>query len=373
MLWLAYRNLFQNKARLVVSVGGVALALMLILALDAIFAGVERQITAYINNAGADVFVSQSGVLNLHMASSALPADAVEQVEAVPGVQSATPILYLTNMVVIGQERNLAYIIGLPPDAAAGAPWQVIAGKALPGPGEAVVDRNVARKSGVGIGDTVRILGSDLRISGLSEGTASLVNSIAFVAFEDFARFRGDSSTVSFILVTVTPGESPATVAARIEAKVFGVTAQATPAFAGQERRVVKDMGTDIIGVMNVVGFLIGMAVMALTVYTATLARRAEYGVLKALGAHNLRLYETVLAQAFYSVLLGLALGLAFTYVLSALAPRLEIGLALEMSGGSVAKVTALSLVIAGLAGILPVVDLARLDPATVFRGGRVR
>ena len=115
------------------------------------------------------------------------------------------------------------------------------------------------------------------------------------------------------------------------------------------------------------------MAVMALTVYTATLARRAEYGVLKALGAHNLRLYETVLAQAFYSVLLGLALGLAFTYVLSALAPRLEIGLALEMSGGSVAKVTALSLVIAGLAGILPVVDLARLDPATVFRGGRVR
>ena len=41
---------------------------------------------------------------------------------------------------------------------------------------------------------------------------------------------------------------------------------------------------------------------MALTVYTATLARRAEYGVLKALGAHNRQLYGVVLTQALISV-----------------------------------------------------------------------
>ena len=36
MLRIALRNLFQNKVRLLISVGGVALALMLILALDAV-------------------------------------------------------------------------------------------------------------------------------------------------------------------------------------------------------------------------------------------------------------------------------------------------------------------------------------------------
>ena len=150
MLWLAYRNLFQNKARLAVSVGGVALALMLILSLDAIFAGVERQITAYINNAGADVFVSQSGVLNLHMASSALPAGVVDQVEAVPGVESGypDPLPHQYGRYRSGTQSGLHH--RPPPDAAAGAPWRVIAGKALPGPGEAVIDRNVARKSGCG-------------------------------------------------------------------------------------------------------------------------------------------------------------------------------------------------------------------------------
>ncbi|MBI5828931.1 MAG: ABC transporter permease, partial [Chloroflexi bacterium] len=64
MTLLALRNLFQNKARLVISVGGVALALMLILSLDAIFTGMERRVTAYIDQSGADIFVSQSGVRN---------------------------------------------------------------------------------------------------------------------------------------------------------------------------------------------------------------------------------------------------------------------------------------------------------------------
>ena len=41
-MWhLAYRNLFQSKARLALSVAGVALALTLVLALDAIFTGAE--------------------------------------------------------------------------------------------------------------------------------------------------------------------------------------------------------------------------------------------------------------------------------------------------------------------------------------------
>jgi hypothetical protein len=42
MLRVAFRNLFQNRTRLIVSVGGVALAMLLVLALDAIVAGAER-------------------------------------------------------------------------------------------------------------------------------------------------------------------------------------------------------------------------------------------------------------------------------------------------------------------------------------------
>lgn len=85
VLRLAFRNLFQNKVRLVVSAGGIALALMLILALDAVLAGAERQITAYIDNSKADVWVSQSGVENLHMVTSSILASVTGEVEKTRG------------------------------------------------------------------------------------------------------------------------------------------------------------------------------------------------------------------------------------------------------------------------------------------------
>jgi putative ABC transport system permease protein len=369
MIRLAFRNLFHNKIRLVISVGGVSLALLLILSLDAIFSGVERQITAYINHSGADIFVSQTAVRNMHMASSSLPVTLIDDVKAVSGVQAVTPILYLPNMVVIGEERNLAYIIGLPEDAVMGGAWQIAAGRGQPGAGEAIIDHNIAEKSYVGVGDEVEILGRKFKVAGLSEGTASLINSVAFISMTDFAALRGSSDTISFLLVKVNPGESPEAVAARIESQVGGASVQTRAAFAGQERRVVKDMSTDVITIMNLVGFLIGLAVMALTTYTATLSRRKEYGVLKALGARNDHLYRAVLAQALFSVVLGFGVGLGFTLLLSAVIPRLGLNLALEVSGESLLKVGTVSLVIASFSAILPIRQIAGLDPAMVFRG----
>lgn len=369
MIRLALRNLFQNKARLIISVGGVALALLLILALDAVFTGVERRITAYIDYSGADIWVSQKDVRNMHMASSSLPESVARKVKYVPGVASVTPILYLTNNVVVGDERNLAYIIGLPERAEFGGPWKVSSGASLPGKGKVIIDRGIAQKSGIALGDEVEILGDEFEVAGFSEGTSTLVNSVAFISMDDFEEMRSSYNTVSFLLVKVSAGESPELVAKRIEVQVRDVTAQTTSAFAAQERKVVKDMSTDVITIMNLIGFLIGLAVMALTVYTSTLSRRREYGMLKALGARNMHLYLTVLAQAILSVILGFLFGLVITLILTVVAPIFGSNLTLELSGASLIKVGSVSLVIATLSAMIPVRQIAGLDPAMVFRG----
>lgn len=368
MIRLAFRNLFQSKARLSISIGGVALALMLILSLDAIFTGVEQRITVYINNSGADIFIAQTGVRNMHMASSSLQKSIIRKVTYVPGVAAVTPILYVSNNVVVGDDRNLAYIIGLPENATMGGPWKVASGRSLPAKGEAIIDRSVAESSGIALGDEVKIMGKEFKVTGLSDETSSLVNSVAFISKADFEELRGSYDTFSFLLVKVDDGAPPQGVAARIQAQVRDVTIQTSSGFAGQERQVVKDMSTDVIAIMNLIGFLIGLAVMALTVYTSTLARRAEYGMLKALGARHSHLYRVVLAQALLSVILGFALGLASTLVLSAIIPRLGSSMVMEISLISLLKVSSLSLIIAALAAILPIQQIAGLDPALVFR-----
>lgn len=369
MIWLAFRNLFQNKVRLVISTGGVALALLLILALDAIFTGVELRITAYIDYSGADIWVSQSDVFNMHMASSSLPDSVAKKVRLVPGVEAVSPILYVANNVIVGDERNLAYIIGLPERATFGGPWNVSSGLNVPQEGEAIMDRGVAEKSGVRLGDNVEILGEELEVVGLTEGTSSLVNSIAFISQDDFKALRGNYNTFSFLLVKVSKGESTLVVAERIRSRVRDVTVQTREEFSGQERQVVKDMSTDVVNIMNLIGFLIGLAVMALTIYTATLSRRREYGMLKALGARNRHLYLTVLAQAVVTVLLGFLFGWAVTWLLTVIIPFTGMSLSMVASPFSLLKVSIVSLVLAGLSALIPIRQIAGLDPALVFRG----
>ncbi len=370
MIRLGFRNLFQNRTRLIISVGGVALSLLLILVLDAVVTGVQTQVTSFIDNSNADIIVSQENVRNLHMAYSAIPASYETRVRNVAGVASVTPIHYLTNLVEVGEISNLAYVIGLPREVDAGGPWRIVAGKVLPSDGEAIIDRGVAVNSGVGIGDAVKILGEEFKIAGLSEGTATVSGgSVAFIAEKDFVRTRKDTGSTSFLFVRVKPNVSPALVAAQIETRVEKATAQTRQEFAERERQVVNDMSTDIVTIMNLVGFLIGIAVMALTVYTATLARRAEYGVLKALGARNFHLYGVVMVQALISVVLGFCVGLGITLLMVALVPRLELPIALQVSLASLVKVAGVSLVIATLSALLPIKQIAGLDPARVFRG----
>ena len=368
MLRLAFRNQFQSRLRLLLSTGGLALALLLVLSLDAIFAGLSEQVAAYIDHSRADVWVSQSGVRNMHMATSTMPATAAEQVSQVAGVASVTPIDYFTGGIDIGRQSHIAYVIGLPPDPKAGTAWDVVAGDSVPRDGEVVIDKTVADAEHIGIGSEAYILNQGFRVTGLTRGTLTIVNSIAFITDHDFDQIRRTTGTVSYLLVKAIPGTTASSLAAAINQQVPGVTATTTAQFAVEERSALATMVTDLVSIMNIVGLLIGLAVMALSVYTATLGRRAEYGVLKAVGAHNRDLYVAVIGQAAISVLLALALSTALTALLVVVVPVVRPGLDMQMSLASLVKVAGMAFAITAVAAALPIRQIASLDPAQVFR-----
>ena len=370
MIRLAVRNLLQNKTRLIVSVGGVGLALTLVFFFDAVFTGATGRLTLYIDRSGADVWVSQEGVRTMHMSASSLPASVTEEIQTVPGVDQTMPLLYSTAMIQANGDEYVAYILGLPRDATFGGPWKIVDGSSKPGPGEVVIDHSIAASAGLRVGDRVTVLGQELRIVGLTSGTSSLVNSLAFVTMDDFARARGQKDVISFVLVKVEPGESASQVATLISQSVDGVTVQTRQQFAAEERTLVKDMSADIINIMNTAGFVTGLAVVALTIYTATISRRKEYGVLKAMGARNRSLYLVVLVQALIGATLGLLTGLAITLLVALMAPRFSESMVLTVSIASFLRVAIVSAVLALMAAVLPAAQLARLEPVAIIRKG---
>ncbi|MBI4319631.1 MAG: ABC transporter permease [Chloroflexi bacterium] len=368
MVSVARRNLFREKPRLLISMGGLAFSLLLILALDGLVAGSLAQLTAYIRNTGADVYVAQPGVRTMHMSASALPISKVEEVRRVEGVARVEPILYASNAVAVGDNRSIAYVIGFDPRESKSGPWRVKGGSADLGRGEAVVDGATAGKLGVELGDDVLILGATFRVRGLSVETSNFVNSLAFIRLDDFAALRGQSDTASYLLVWLVEGLSAEEGARRINAVVDDVGALTSTEFASEEGRVVRDMSAEIMVIMSAIGFLIGLAAVGLTVYTATLAKLQEYGMLKALGASNTWLYRVVFEQALWSVAIGVAASIALAFVLSALfavvVPDVPIRLELE----SVTKVILGAAAIAIFAASVPITQIARLDPVAVFR-----
>jgi ABC-type antimicrobial peptide transport system permease subunit len=91
--------------------------------------------------------------------------------------------------------------------------------------------------------------------------------------------------------------------------------------------------------------------------------------MLKALGARNRDLYFTVLAQAMLSVILGFLFGLLITLLLTVFLPVVGFDLNLAVSGMSLVKVGSFSIIIAAVSAVIPIRQIAGLDPAMVFRG----
>lgn len=364
---LARRGLFESHTRMLVAVVGVALAIMLVLAMDGVFAAAMRQVTAYIDITPFDLVVSQEGVRNLHMTSSQFPLAALDRIKRVPGVAGADPILFTTAYVVYGDTRNLVYLIGFRNGQLGGPPASPDVPRVL-GQDEIVIDKRVAAASGIEVGDKVSVLGRDFTVAGYVGGTVSVTNSVAYIRFEDFEGATGLRSTQSFALLRLHSASKADAVASLVRARVPGVTVQTRDEFAGSERRVISDMSTDILRIMTLIAFLIGIAVVALTVYSATLVKLREYGVLMALGARTRRLFAVVVAQAGISVALGLAVAVGLTAAIAAILSATDAPVGIQLEVASVTRVTVGSAVAAAVASVLPVVRVASIEPTEVFR-----
>ena len=66
----ALKTLWQERRAASVSGLGVALAMLLVLYLDAVFRGEADQVVAFIEQTPGEIWVLQSGIENLHMTRS---------------------------------------------------------------------------------------------------------------------------------------------------------------------------------------------------------------------------------------------------------------------------------------------------------------
>ncbi|MBI2916961.1 MAG: ABC transporter permease [Chloroflexi bacterium] len=376
MVSIARRNLFAERGRLFISVGGVAFAVLLILTLLGLYRGFTRAFTLYIDNVKVDLWVAQQGARADMMHSvSLMPRGTQGKLEAVPGVEEVHPFIGRSVVFPWKGEAVSTYLVGYDVDSNLGGPLRVAQGKAEPGPGEIIVDKVFSRNKGISLGDRLPIGGSlradsspPLQVVGVAEGGNTGLFQFSFVSRNEAESLLQMTGFANYFLVHLDRGQDPAQAAARIEAAAPGVKAFTVSAFSESNRELLTEIFLPIIAVLVLIGFGVGTVVIGLTIYTATMEKSREYGVLKAIGATNRRLYRIVLEQAIISDMLGYALGVVLAFVVVGAAERFVPVFVADLQVLDLAAALGIALLMGGLASYFPVSRLVRLDPALVFR-----
>lgn len=367
MLVLAYRNLLVHKERFFLATLGVTCSIVLVLFLMGLYAGWRENMETYLRHVRADVWVGQKGAADLFQTFSLLPAEGEQmfyQAEEVEGVASFVGRLLTCEA---HGRRCYTFVVGVN-DKESG-PVSLLAGRAVDSSGEIVIDHVFARRENLVLDDTLSVAGTPLRIVGIAQGGNCFLYQYAFVTLAQARQLFGLTGMVNYFLVQLADHASPEEAVARIERTSALVAAYTKEQFIANNIALTGDNFLPILRVLEILGMLVGSAVIGLTVYTLTVERGPEYGVLKAIGASDGALYKTATMQALICGVCGWVLGVPCSWGLVALAQYAVPQFPAASYPRHAAWVLFCTLLMSLVAAIAPARRIARIDPAIAFKG----
>lgn len=389
MLLVARKNLFAERTRLAISVGGVALSVLLIMLLLALYRGWDEKVGGFVEDSDVDVWIASEGAKDFLAAASLLPIDDPQQGQIVraeldkdPDIEEWSPLIVRQmegvkvevedNGEKIGKEMNLQYI-GYDLETGLGGPIEIKEGRGDPGPNEVVVDEALGKRYGVGVDDVVRAGGKDWKVIGVSSGGDFVATQTVFVNHEQARQALSMNEQTTFVVLKMKDGtdieqwredflnEQGPLVTSKI---VMFTRAE----FAANTRERILSNVIPILLMVLGLAFIVGLAVSGLTIYTATVEKQREYGILKAVGFKNSFLYRVVLEQSLVTGVLGFAIGVGITILVTLFASDFVPQFVTYVRPIDIAFVAVVTLIMSAIAAYIPVRRLASIDPVAVFK-----
>ena len=396
MLLVARKNLFSERTRLAISVGGVALSVLLISLLLSLYRGWDEKVGGFVEDSSIDVWIGSEGSKDFLSAASLLPFDATKGpdpcVEAageairsgtatgppirVEDVQECRPLIVRPMEGVrvkvisgdtekIGAKMDLQFI-GFDLGTRLGGPIKIVEGEGNPTGNQVVVDEALSKRFGVDVGDILRAGGRDWDVIGKSSGGDFIAVQTVFVSFKEAQDALGYEGKTTFWVTRLKKNTDPDLFVASItDPKVVAYT---RADFAENTRqRILSNVLPILLAVLGL-AFIVGLAVAGLTIYTATVEKAREYGILKAVGFKNSYLYRVVLEQSLVTGVLGFAIGSGLTVAVSPFARDFVPQFVTFVKWQDILAVAGATLVMSAIAAYVPVRRLASIDPVAVFK-----
>jgi putative ABC transport system permease protein len=359
---LIFANLIHRPLRSIISVLAVAIEVVMILSIVAIFMGMLNDQKQRTNGIGADLVVSPSNASFMNgMSGAAMSAKLAPFLATLPHVAVAAPVIQNFSM---GDSLEILYGVDFKTFNAL-KPFIFIAGGPFQGPDDVIID-DVWAKTGGGhhVGETVNIqtLHHNFRICGIVESGRGGRRTIPI---ETLGALTGSDGKASIIYIKSDDPANNGLIRQEIES---------TPGLGGYRVQAMEDIismytpsrfpGFDrALDVVITIAVIVGFLVIFQSMYTAVLERTREIGILKAMGASKLTIVGAVLRECGAMAVAGVLVGIGATLGVRALLAVRFPGFAFELTWAWIGNGALIAFAGALCGALYPAWMAARKDP----------
>ena len=352
-------NLVHRPTRSFIATSAIALEVVMILMVVALFYGLLNGSKESQLGVGADLMVMPPGASSLIGISGApISVKVGDVLRRTPHVVSAVPVIWWFSQkpleIIYG--IDLASYDTLPPK------FRYLSGGPFESPYDVIVDDFFAGMNHKKVGDTVKILDHDFRISGIVPHGKGGRKFLPLATMQDLISAEGHAS-VFYVKV-----DDPAN---------FDQTAKAIQEIPGMEKYSVRSMqeylstmtpdnlpGFDLaIKIVISVAVVVGFLVIFQSMYTAVMERTREIGILKSLGASKWYIVNVVLRETVLLAVVGIIAGIIISLVIRRVIMFEKPVLRLFWSNQWVLRATLIALVGALAGALYPALKAAQKDP----------
>lgn len=369
---LAFRNLFHDRLSLIVTLVGIVFSVVLVAVQLGLYLGSERMIAAMLDHARGDLWIVPLGTKSFDDPSlltgrekhAALSTPGVGRVEelAVGFASWRKPKGGSTAVVVVGSN---------PMDGGL-RPWDIKEGRveALTSPYAVAVDRSYFDDLGITkIGDSAEINNARVNVVVVTEGIRSFTT-LPYV-FTSLARarvlFEASPEQASYGLVQLAAGADAGAVQQALQARLKDTEILTSEEFRKRSLDYwlfETGAGSALIA-GAILGIIVGIVIVAQTLYASTKDHLNEFATLRALGASASYIHKVILMQALMSAVVGYALGMCLSLFI--IWASRHTTLVIVMTPGLAAALFMLTIGMCVISAMSAIVKVTRIDPAVVF------
>jgi len=391
-LKLILKNPFRNKTRGLLAIVGIAIGIMVIVALGMVTGGLKASTTSTLKAGAAEVSVMQTGAGNY--GSGRINESRVTDLLNISGVKETAGMLRATNTSTSGSsttdvsgtsaETGTAStgsspgsfagfsVTGMDPDKLSLAGIENIDGSLYSNESanEVIIGKTASTNLDKSVGDTINLFGRDFTITGVYETGSFITDAGAFMSLSTLQNLTNNDNQVSNIAVKIDENANATQVGKAIETEYPNELSTTTAASMASRMNSALNTIDTANWAISLLAIIIGGVGVVNTMVMSVFERTREIGVLKAVGWKEKRILGMILGESVVLTLIAAVIGTVLAVIGVVIILSVYFGGTIEPSFAPDIFIRAfiVAFVVGIIGGLYPAYRASQLSPTEALR-----